>query len=363
MKKKFIHISCIIIIIGSLASWKYLFPKILNFHKNSIAKVFHSTKEEPIASAPVEQKVAPEETNEKISGDKTSSPLNQGLYDSNPDAPIKKGNPGEVYMRAKSAIAIDAETGTILHYQDGKKRTAIASLTKMMTAVLVMENIQDLDHEIITVDKESIYVEGTVVGCPRSGYCISTRLQPGEKIAAINLLKAMLMNSTNDAAYVLGRHIAGSKDEFANMMNRKAEELGLSDTHFCNPSGLDEDDKPGQCYSTAYDLARIAAFSMKYPLIWEIMRLPDMDIQSADGKFTHQIINTDELLDQMPNCMGGKTGFTYEAGKSLMMAAHDPKNKNHRVVAVVIDDPYRWEDMKVLFNWVFDAYDWPQKKK
>ncbi len=278
-----------------------------------------------------------------------------------PDAPAKVPGVGDTYMRARSAIAIDADAGTILHYQNGNRRMAIASLTKVMTAILVIENIHDLDKEVVTIDEEARFTEGTVVGCPRSGYCISNRLQIGEKISARSLLEAMLMNSANDAAVALGKHIAGSQEEFARLMNEKAREIGLSDSNFCNPSGLDEEDKPGGCYSTAYDFARITSYALKYPLIWEVMKYETKDIASIEGAIVHQIINTDLLLGQLPGVVGGKTGFTYEAGKSLMMTAHHPEDPTKKVIVVVLDDNYRWEDMKKMFAWVFSAYNWPKK--
>ena len=276
----------------------------------------------------------------------------------NPDAPVKDQEFGSFYAQARSAVAIDVETNTILHYQNAKKRRAIASLTKIMTAVLVMENIEDLKNEIITIDEEVVNQDGTIIGCPRGGYCISSRLQLGEKISALNLFKAMIMNSTNDAALALGKHIAGSEEDFAKMMNEKARELGLEDTHFCNASGLDDEENPGRCYSSAYDIARIAAYSLKYDLIWDTMNIRQAEIYSADGKIKHIIGNTDRLLDQMPNCLGGKTGFTYEAGECLMSAAEDPDGKGIRVVGVVLDDYYRWQDMKKMLTWVFQAYQW-----
>lgn len=276
-----------------------------------------------------------------------------------PDAPIKREGFGKFYAQARAAVVIDAETNTILHYQNAKKRLAIASLTKVMTAVLVVENIKDLKNETVIIDEDAVYEDGTKIGCPRGGFCPSTRLQVGEKISAWNLFQAMIMNSTNDAAVALAKHIAGSEEKFAKMMNEKARELGLEDTHFCNPSGLDDENNPGGCYSSAYDLARISAYSLQYDIIWDTMRVRNAEISSVDGKITHQIGNTDRLLDQMPNCLGGKTGFTYEAGKCLMSAATDPSGDNIKVVGVILDDYYRWQDMKSMLTWSFQAYQWP----
>ena len=267
--------------------------------------------------------------------------------------PQRKENFREAKIFATSSVVIDVDTGTVLHYDNGRKKTPIASLTKMMTAIIVMEKLKNLD-EPVTIDKEALMAEGTKVGCPRSGYCIDERLHEGEKITAKDLLMAMLLNSANDAAIALGKHIAGSQKEFAELMNEKAKELNLGDSNFCNPSGLDEDN----CYSSAYDLARIAAYSMRYDLIWKIMRMPEAQVSSCDGKYSHLLKNTDLLLEQMPNCLGGKTGFTYNAGKSLMMAAVDPQKGKHRIVAVILNDNNRWEDMVNLINWTFDNYEW-----
>jgi len=275
-----------------------------------------------------------------------------------PIQPVKKeGVRDLVIANAHSSLILDVDSGNILHYNNGKQRKQIASLTKLMTAILVVEKIKDLEEDV-RIDEEAVMCEGTKVGCPRSGYCISERLKNGEKMSAINLLKAMLMNSANDAAIALGKHISGSQDEFAKLMNEKAKEMGLNDTKFCTPSGLEIDGRENECYSSAYDIARIAAYSMKYDIIWQIFRLPNNTvITSYDGKYSHEILNTDLVLDQVPNCIGGKTGFTPLAGYSLLLAANDPEKK-HKIVAVVLDDPYRWEDVKRMIDWTFESYEW-----
>jgi D-alanyl-D-alanine carboxypeptidase len=283
----------------------------------------------------------------------------ESLLVGQPDAPQKKENVGSFYTRSKASIAIDADTGTILHYQNAREKRSIASLTKIMTAIVALEEIEDLKKETVTIDRDALSQIGTRVGCPGSGRCVSNRLRLGEKISAWNLFQAMVMNSTNDAAVALGNHIAGSQEKFAKLMNEKAKEMGLKDTHFCNPSGLDDDDNPGACYSTAYDIARISAYSLQYDEIWDTMKIKEKEIYSADGQIKHRIVNTDILIDQMSNCMGGKTGFTYEAGKSLMTAAHHPIDKDVKVIGVVLDNYYRWADMKKLLNWSFQAYKWP----
>jgi serine-type D-Ala-D-Ala carboxypeptidase (penicillin-binding protein 5/6) len=258
---------------------------------------------------------------------------------------------------AHAFVVVDADSGKILAGNHEADRKQIASLTKMMTAVLAMEKIKDLE-EPIEIGEEEVFIEGTKIGCPRSGYCISPRLKIGEKISARNLLQAMLINSANDAATALGKHISGSQENFADLMNKKAERMELANTHFCTPSGLEPDGRESECYSSAADIARIAAYSMRYDLIWELFCSPtNTEIKSCDGQTSHTLINTDIGLNDIPNVMGAKTGFTPAAGYSLLLGVSDPTHL-HRIVIVILDDPYRWQDIRAAIDWTFKAYSW-----
>jgi D-alanyl-D-alanine carboxypeptidase len=292
----------------------------------------------------------------------TAKPKAQAVDDPQYQPVLKDGIKDLAVPDAHASVVVDADTGTLLQNNNGKTHRQIASLTKLMTAILVMENIKNLDEEV-TIDQEPVYVDGTKIGCMTMGNCTSQRLVVGEKITALNLLKAMLMNSANDAAIALGKYISGSQDAFANLMNKKAQDLGLTDTHFCTPSGLDLDDETAAagCYSSAYDIARIAAYSLRFDTIWKIARTPsNLTIASTDGKIQHTIVNTDRYLDQKNqplNLIGTKTGFTPLAGYSLLTIVTDPSTK-HRLVAVVLDDPKRWQDITTMINWTFDSYMW-----
>lgn len=313
-----------------------------------------------------ESQVLGEQIERKIENDFSQNETNQDIQKynlfpldnivSSIFTPIRKSDYADVKIFAGSSVAIDVDSGTILHYAEGRKQTQIASLTKLMTATLVMENVKNLDEEIL-ITKEMLNVPGTVVGCPTSVFCNSNRMYVGEKISVRSLLKAMLLNSANDAATALGIHTAGSFDEFVKMMNDKAKSLGLKDTNFCTPSGLEIDGEESKCYSSAYDIARIASYSLKYELIWDIMRIPEDQIYSSDGTFMHQLKNTDILLSEIPNCLGGKTGFTPLAGKSLLLVTTD-ETKKHKIITVLLNDDNRWENMKKLVSWVFDNYEW-----
>jgi D-alanyl-D-alanine carboxypeptidase (penicillin-binding protein 5/6) len=274
--------------------------------------------------------------------------------------PIKLASATNLAVPNAHAFAIiDADTGQLLAGSHSSDQRQIASLTKMMTANLTMENIKDLNVPV-TIDDEEVYIEGTKIGCPRSGYCISQRLKIGEQISAGNLLQAMLMNSANDAATALGKYMGGTSDAFADMMNKRAKQMGLSNTHFCTPSGLEPDDPAAaaNCYSSAYDIGRIAAYDLRYPLLWKIFKMPtDSQISSVDGQTVHTILNSDLVLNDIPNIIGGKTGFTPLAGYSLLMAVSDPTGK-HRAIEVLLGDNNRWSDIKTMIDWTFKSYTW-----
>jgi D-alanyl-D-alanine carboxypeptidase (penicillin-binding protein 5/6) len=269
---------------------------------------------------------------------------------------LKEYSPRLAIVTAHASIIIDAESGKVLYERNAHEQRQIASLTKLFTATIVMERVKDLD-ELVTIDEEAVYAEGTRVGCPRSGFCNGVRLKPGEQMSVRNLLKAALMNSANDAAIALGKHIGKTQDGFAQIMNERGKELGLENSHFCTPSGLEPDGREHECYSSAADIARVAVHALEYPEIWEIMRNEKQFISSADGRYQHEIFNTDELLGQFPNLVGTKTGFTPLAGYSLLAVATD-YTANHKVVAVVLDDQSRWQSIRSMFDWSFQAYDW-----
>lgn len=284
--------------------------------------------------------------------------INAQAVDNPQFQPVKDPKAADLKLpNAHAFVVVDADTGTILAQNHATDQRQIASLTKMMTAILTMERIKNLS-EPVDIDDEEVYIEGTKIGCPRSGYCISQRLKIGEQISAENLLQAMLMNSANDAAIALGKHMAGSQDAFADIMNQKAKQMGLTDTHFCTPSGLEPDGRESECYSSAYDIARIAAYSMRFDEIWRMFRLPnDSKVASADGQLVHTIINSDIVLNEIPNVIGGKTGFTPLAGYSLLMGVNDPSMK-HKIIAVLLDDPNRWQDIRTAIDWTFKSYSW-----
>lgn len=257
---------------------------------------------------------------------------------------------------AHASVVMDADSGIVLQEKNSHEERQIASLTKLMTAILVVERIENLD-EPVKIDEEMITTEGTRIGCPRTGFCNGVRLHVGEELSVRDLLKAMLMNSANDAAQALAKHAGGSIEAFVELMNARARTLGLMDTHFCTPSGLEPDGRESACYSSAFDVARIASQALKYDIIWELARTPGATIVSRDGKYAHDIFNTDVLLGEDASLVGTKTGFTPLAGYSLLAVSFDP-NREHKVVSVVLNDPERWSSIQKMFAWAFQSHYW-----
>jgi D-alanyl-D-alanine carboxypeptidase (penicillin-binding protein 5/6) len=271
--------------------------------------------------------------------------------------PIRKEGVYDLSLpSAHASVVMDTESGVVLQEKNAHERRQIASLTKLMTAMLVAERIENMD-EPVTIDAEMIATEGTRVGCPRTGFCNGMRLREGERLTVRDLLKAALMNSANDAALALAKHISGSSETFVELMNARARTLGLQNTHFCTPSGLELDGRESECYSSAFDVARIASQALKHDILWELARTPSATIVSVDGKYSHDIFNTDVLLGEYPDLIGAKTGFTPLAGYSLLAISSDPE-RQHRVVSVVLNDPERWSSVKKMFAWAFQSHYW-----
>jgi len=286
---------------------------------------------------------------------KKSDTLTRATYQ-----PIKKENFSNLVVEnAHSAIVFDAGSGTILWEKNATEKRSIASITKLVTAMVVIDRVRDL-NEVITIPESVLRIEGTTVGCPTSVICNSEPFHAGEKVYLKDVLRSMLIFSANDAATVLGIHVAGSEEKFAKLMNARMKELGAGNTNFCRPSGLELDENEEACYSSAYDIARVMAHLLqhdKYDILWDIMRTKETTFTSVDGEIVHELKNTDRLIGEMPNLVGAKTGFTPRAGYCLVLASDDSTQK-HDVISVVLDDYHRFDDVQEMSIWAFDNYTW-----
>lgn len=211
---------------------------------------------------------------------------------------------GEQEVRAEAAVVMDADNGRLLYAQNPDKRLANASTTKIMTALLTLEEPEQ--DRYFTVDPDVIRVEGTTMG-----------LQPGDSVTLHQLAAGMLLPSGNDAAGAAAVEIAGSEEAFVRRMNRRAEELGLTNTQYRNPSGLDA---PGH-YSSARDLATLAAHALENEDFADIVSQQEMRMAFGNPPYNRSIYTTNKLLERYPPAIGVKTGYTEDAGLCLVTAA------------------------------------------
>ena len=230
----------------------------------------------------------------------------------------------EMECSAKASILIEAETGRVLSAQNKKAKLPMASTTKIMTTLIALEQ-PDLTS-YFTVDKEAIQVEGSSMG-----------LLEGDRVNLLTLCYGMILPSGNDAANVTALHIAGSKEKFAELMNRKAGQLGLKDTRFVTPSGLDADGH----YTTAYDLAQLTRTAMQNPIFCAICKESAAQVEFGNPPYKRWLKNHNKLIEMYVGCIGVKTGFTDAAKRCLVSAA---ERDGVRLICVTLNDPNDWAD-------------------
>lgn len=227
-------------------------------------------------------------------------------------------------VSAQHAIVTDALTGTVLFEKDADARCLIASTTKIMTGLIVCEEC-GLDS-VVEIPPEAVGIEGS-----------SLYLKAGERVRTEDLLYGMLLRSGNDAAAALAIDHSGSIEAFADRMNERAGELGLNNTHFANPHGLDDDEN----FSTCEDLAKLASFAMQNP---DFARI----VSTKEHRFgSHVVTNHNKLLWRYDGADGVKTGFTKAAGRILVSSA---VRSGRRLICVTIDAPDDWNDHASLLD-------------
>jgi serine-type D-Ala-D-Ala carboxypeptidase (penicillin-binding protein 5/6) len=242
-------------------------------------------------------------------------------------------------IRAQAAVLVDLDTGQVLFAHNPNERRPIASLTKIMTALLVGERADPTD--VVTVSDEA--ASGRLAGISGLG------LVEGERIRVNELLYALLLQSANDAAVALAEHVSGSVDAFVDDMNARAERLGLSRTMFASPNGLDDEG-----YSSAGDLARLTRAAYRSPGFASVVATRTHAVTSLDEP-PRIVQNRNVLLWLYPGAIGVKTGFTSPAGFCVVAAA---EREGMRLVAVLLGEPAEpFSDAAALLNYGFTAFD------
>lgn len=228
------------------------------------------------------------------------------------------------------------QNNAFIFEKNADRRHPMASTTKIMTALVVLEQVA-LD-EIVTVSPEAAGIEGS-----------SIYLQVGNQFTVEDLLYALLLASANDAATALAIHVAGNEEAFAALMNEKAEALSLSDTHFTNPHGLYHEEH----YTTAKELAKITATALENETFARIVATKSKVIYSADKETVRTLSNHNKLLRAYNDCVGVKTGFTKNSGRCLVSAA---ERDGMQLIAVTLDAPDDWRDHTAMLDLGFSLY-------
>lgn len=253
-------------------------------------------------------------------------------------------------LYAQSAVLMDADSGRILFAKNGQEERAMASTTKIMTCILALEN-GDLSEEI-TVSAEAASQPAVRLG-----------MREGQRFRLNDLLYSLMLESHNDSAVAVAECVGGTVEGFAAMMNRKAMELGCSDTYFITPNGLDAEDETGKHHTTAADLARIMKYcimdSEKKDAFLEITRTESYQFSDCDGSGSYSCSNHNSFLHMMEGALSGKTGFTADAGYCYVGALR--RDDRTFIVALLAcgwpnNKGYKWSDTRKLMDYALENY-------
>ena len=247
-------------------------------------------------------------------------------------------------ITADSVLVYDASAKKVLYQKNIQKVRPIASLAKLMTAMVAIDNVSDLDREII-IDQKSL----------NQGYGQVGHLEIGEKISIRNLLYELLMVSSNDAAYLLANAVYQREyRSFTDLMNQKSRSLDLEKTKFTDPSGY-----TSSTVSTASESIKIFEKALQYPLIKRIVHTQKYSFATFSGHKKHNLYNSNHLFKKIPTMVGGKTGFTDEAGETFVFAFEEPHSQDIIYVSILgAKIGYRFKDALNLYHWLEEKYVW-----
>lgn len=241
-------------------------------------------------------------------------------------------------VSARSMITIENSSDRVLYERNADEKLPMASTTKIVTAITVIDTCPDLE-KVVTVPDAAVGVEGS-----------SVYLERGEKLKIIDLLYGLMLQSGNDCAAALAISTAGSPEKFADRMNATAEKAGAKNSHFVTPHGLHDDAH----YTTARDLALITSYAMKNPVFAQIVSTRRYTMPWQGRNYDRVILNKNKLLASFDGCDGVKTGFTKKAGRCLVSSAI---RNGMRVISVVLNDGPMFEDCAALMERAFDEYE------
>lgn len=241
----------------------------------------------------------------------------------------------EISVSAQSAVLISANTSAVLFEKNAGQRLSMASTTKIMTALLALEEAERSGDSVVSITAEMVAVEGSSMG-----------LQAGNELTLTNLAAGMLLASGNDAANAAALYLSGTQEKFADRMNRRAEEIGMENTHFVTPSGLDDEEH----YSTAYDMALLAQEALQNERFRELCSSSSYQVTFTEPEQKITYSNHNKLLRFYEGCIGVKTGFTKKSGRCLVSAA---ERDGITLIAVTLNAPDDWNDHMAMLDYGF----------
>ncbi|MBU1167670.1 D-alanyl-D-alanine carboxypeptidase [Patescibacteria group bacterium] len=260
-------------------------------------------------------------------------------------SPQKKTDSLGMKITAESALVTDLNSGLVLYAKNPDKKVAMASITKVMTVLLALDEKDRFEEEVL-IDNEMILLEGAKI-----------KLLRDEKIRLGDLVKGALISSGNDAACAVGKYLGdGDLSRFTELMNKKASELGLENTQFKNPTGLDEEGH----YSTARDLTKLFTEALKDESFRDMINTKDTEAHALNVEKIHYFHNTNRLLHgSYPYMKGGKTGYTENAGFCLLsLSGNSDKDE---IITVVLGSDLngnQFQDSKALIEWSYNNFEW-----
>ncbi|OGN07554.1 MAG: hypothetical protein A2750_00450 [Candidatus Yanofskybacteria bacterium RIFCSPHIGHO2_01_FULL_45_42] len=242
-------------------------------------------------------------------------------------------------INSKAVLFYDLRSGKYLFEKNIKEKLPVASLTKVLSAIVALENLDQDD--VVTIPKEAVRVDNE-----------RQDLYLGENISVRNLIRVMIVESSNDAAYALADYAQKKGIDFIQKINEKSLSIGMFDSSFTDPAGLDDD-----AFSTAEDMIKLVAYSLQYDVMWEFSREKEILVKSEDGRIAHTVKNTNQLLGVIPDIVGGKTGYTDQALGCLILIVDLP-GYDSKIISVVLGSDDRFGDTQKVIEWIKVAYHW-----
>lgn len=254
--------------------------------------------------------------------------------------PVRDFNVPEPVLEAKAAALFDVRSGRFLFSKNVNQRLPVASITKLMSAVVILANLNL--NDVFTVPAEDINVDGK-----------GADFYKNEELRGTDLFKIMLIKSSNDAALTFATAAREAGIDFIAKMNEKAQSLGMTNTKFADPAGLNDQDT----FSTASDLVKLVHHAAGYDLISQALRTKSAIVTSIDGKTAHNLVNTNRLIGQIPNVIMGKTGYTDSALYTMVLEVGVNGGRD-TIISVILGSNDRFAETKKLIQWGEAAHRW-----